>query len=289
MFNQSEGPAAAGDFQRDLLTEANRQGEETRRYQEARIAERKRQQDEAERENERRQKEWESKNPEEAARQKEAFARLLAERREEYQRRSAKQQARRETESAVRRETEELTRRQRNEEQSRVRQAAFEERRARRATNPHECFPAGTPVRTQSGQRPIEEIRIGDLVLSQNPDSGELTYKPVVRTTVRPADKLLEIHIGGETLRTTKGHPMWVGGQGWRIAKYVQAGDRLHRYFGSIAVEAVREVPAKESVYNLVVDEFHSYFVGENSVMVHDNSVITPPSVTLLGEKLVTK
>lgn len=80
---------------------------------------------------------------------------------------------------------------------------------------------------------------------------------------------------------------MWVGGQGWLIAKYVQPSDRLHRYFGSIEVEAVREAPVKENVYNLVVDGFHSYFVGKNSVLVHDNSVITPPGVTFLGEMLV--
>ena len=39
---------------------------------------------------------------------------------------------------------------------------------------------------------------------------------------------------------------------------------------------------------NSHVDGFHSYFVGETSVLVHDNSVITPPSVAFLGEKSVT-
>jgi len=152
-----------------------------------------------------------------------------------------------------------------------------------------ECFPAGTVVRTKCGQRPIEEIKVGDLVLSQHPDTGELTYKPVVGTTIRPAGKLLEIDIGDETLQTTKGHPMWVGGKGWRIAKFLERGDRLHRYFGSLEVEAVREVPAEVGVYNLVVDDFHTYFVGQNSVLVHDNSVLTPPSVKYLGEKSVAK
>ena len=60
----------------------------------------------------------------------------------------------------------------------------------------HECFVAGTPVWTASGMRPIERIEPGDLVLTQDPESGELTYHPVLATTVRPAERLLKIRTG---------------------------------------------------------------------------------------------
>ena len=38
------------------------------------------------------------------------------------------------------------------------------------------CFPAGTPVITDLGPMSIETIQIGDRVLAQNPDSGELSF-----------------------------------------------------------------------------------------------------------------
>lgn len=39
------------------------------------------------------------------------------------------------------------------------------------------CFAAGTMIETADGDRTIEEIQIGDLVLSANPETGEIAYK----------------------------------------------------------------------------------------------------------------
>jgi len=53
----------------------------------------------------------------------------------------------------------------------------------------HECFVAGTPVWTVSGPVAIEKIRVGDLVLSQALDTGELAFQPVLQTTQRPRSR----------------------------------------------------------------------------------------------------
>ena len=42
------------------------------------------------------------------------------------------------------------------------------------------CFAAGTPVRTLDGTKPIEEVRVGDRVLSLDSASGALRYQPVL-------------------------------------------------------------------------------------------------------------
>ncbi len=39
------------------------------------------------------------------------------------------------------------------------------------------CFVAGTLVTTEDGQEPIEEIEVGDKVLSENEFTGKMTGK----------------------------------------------------------------------------------------------------------------
>ena len=48
------------------------------------------------------------------------------------------------------------------------------------------CFVAGTLVHTKEGLVPIEQIRVGDWVLSQPEQKGERAYKRVVKTFSPP-------------------------------------------------------------------------------------------------------
>jgi hypothetical protein len=142
------------------------------------------------------------------------------------------------------------------------------------------CFVRGTKVHAQTGIRPIETIQAGDLVLAQDIDTGELAYKPVLLATVRPPCPLLRLTIGGEAITTTRGHPFWVTSNGWRMAKELQRGDRVHALDGSFAVESIESL-SPELAYNLVVGDFSTYFVGERGVLVHDNT-FRRPTISLL-------
>ncbi|HEY3391930.1 MAG TPA: polymorphic toxin-type HINT domain-containing protein, partial [Lacipirellulaceae bacterium] len=145
-----------------------------------------------------------------------------------------------------------------------------------------ECFAAGTPVWTKTGQQPIETLEIGDLVLAQNVDTGELAYKPVLVRTIRPPSPILKISFGGEELRATRGHPFWVSGVGWRMAKEVASGAVLHCVTCAPRIEAIE--PAGEArAYNLVVADFNTYFVGDSGILVHDNTRRKPTRATLPG------
>lgn len=143
------------------------------------------------------------------------------------------------------------------------------------ALGPRSCFLAGTPVRTQTGLVAIETIQPGDRVLAQDQDSGELTYKLVLRTTLRPPAEMLKIKAGTEEIVTTLGHPFWVNGQGWRMAKQLKEGDLLHSLGGAIRIDAVEPMP-KQPAHNLVVADFNSYFVGNQGLLVHDNEYRKP-------------
>ena len=134
-----------------------------------------------------------------------------------------------------------------------------------------ECFPAGTQVRTQTGLRNIEWIRAGDRVLSQNTETGELSYKLILATTKRPPTSLVSVDIGGVSVEATRGHLFWVEKQGWKMAKNLKPDDLVHGLHESRRVATVESRNDAEA-YNLVVQDFGNYFVGESGILVHDNS-----------------
>jgi len=41
------------------------------------------------------------------------------------------------------------------------------------------CFPAGTLVATESGHKPIEQIKVGDLVWAQSDKTGKVDLRRV--------------------------------------------------------------------------------------------------------------
>ena len=72
----------------------------------------------------------------------------------------------------------------------------------------------------------IETIKVGDRVLAQDIDTGELAYKPVLRTTVRPAKPLVRLQIGDEAIVATGGHRFWVSGEGWTKSRDLKQEER---------------------------------------------------------------
>ncbi|HUT95713.1 MAG TPA: polymorphic toxin-type HINT domain-containing protein [Thermoguttaceae bacterium] len=145
-----------------------------------------------------------------------------------------------------------------------------------------ECLIAGTPVWTASGLVPIEEIRVGDRVLSQNPHTGELAYKPVLRTTLRPPVRLVKVVFDGEALQSSGGHPFWVAGQGWVKARDLKPAARLHAVSGTSEVWSVHPTGFEET-HNLVVADFHTYFVAKTKILSHDNTIREPTDAVVPG------
>ena len=148
-----------------------------------------------------------------------------------------------------------------------------------------ECLVAGTTVWTNTGPVPIEEIRPGDLVLAQDTETGELAHKTVLRTTVRPPSKLVTVSAGGETFVASEGHPFWVNGKGWVTAKALEPDSILHGIAGATRIQGTITNSAEESTYNLVVADFHTFFIGDSQILVHDNSVCRPTLARVPGQR----
>jgi hypothetical protein len=132
------------------------------------------------------------------------------------------------------------------------------------------CFAAGTLVWTETGPVAIEDVRRGDRVLSQEPDSGELAHRIVLDTTIRPPSPTLQIQVADEQIEATLGHPVWVVGSGWRMAKELKVGDQLHGVQGGMTIDNIEPGPESQA-YNLVVAETSTYFIGKHRLLVHDN------------------
>ena len=138
------------------------------------------------------------------------------------------------------------------------------------------CFCAGTPLRTLFGSKPIEEIKAGEWIVSRdesNPN-GLLMAKQVEEVFVRTG-RVWHLHVGGQLIRTTGEHPFYVKGRGWVAALELLQGDLLATDAGQwVPVEDVYDTGEYETVYNLRVADFHTYFVGSEewgfSVWAHN-------------------
>ena len=136
------------------------------------------------------------------------------------------------------------------------------------------CLIAGTPIWTERGLVAIEQIRPGDRVLSKDIDSGELAYKPVLRTTDREPTPVLKFTVGDDNITASLGHHFWVSGLGWQKTRELAPQQPLHTATGMQRVTSVQDDGQIEKVYNLAVADFHTYFVGKSMVLSHD--VMTP-------------
>jgi hypothetical protein len=144
------------------------------------------------------------------------------------------------------------------------------------------CFAAGTPVWTIDGLMPIEKIQIGDLVLSKDVETGELTYKPVLATTFRPPSPLVKFKVGSEPFLTSRGHLFWEPGTGWVQARRLAEGMVLHTADNPVLVSEVGQ-DAAQPTYNLVVADFNTYFVGNGKLFSHDVTEQEPTTVLVPG------
>ena len=141
------------------------------------------------------------------------------------------------------------------------------------AQSPGVCFVAGTPVLAACGYIAIEEIKAGDMVWAENPETGEKELKEVVQTFVNETTELIYIQVGSEEIVTTPEHPFYSPIKGWIAACKLRTGDILVLQNGKyVTVEKVQHeiLEAPITVYNFEVADFHTYYVGKNAVLVHN-------------------
>ena len=163
-----------------------------------------------------------------------------------------------------------------------------------------QCFKEGTLVAclNENGEeirKPIESIAVGTLVLAYDEESGEKAYKPVVQLFRNTTKEWQYVYIKGEAepIISTPGHKYYLPNntvrreeerpiehaayadlsEKWVSAYALKKGDIVllsDGRYGIIEKSISVQLSAPETTYNLEVEEFHTYFVGENPVCVHN-------------------
>lgn len=166
------------------------------------------------------------------------------------------------------------------------------------------CFPAGTLVATAPDKRlsdtafpsfptdmlgtapvylPIERLQVGDVVVSRNEYSSATEYKTIVGVTKKMAQTLVTLHLADaitgkevQVVQATPEHPFRVFAKGWVRAGQLGIGTSIVTRAGpALIVIAIEHQERAEgySVYNLTVDEDHTYFVGtaQGGTWVHNS------------------
>ena len=137
------------------------------------------------------------------------------------------------------------------------------------------CFAAGTPVRTLEGPRPIESLKVGDRVLTQDTGTGSLNYRPILIVHHNPPARTLRVKMRGESIVSSTFHRFWIAGKGWAMARDLKPGDVIRTLGGLATVSAIEEDKV-QPVFNLDVAGDRDFFAGNVAALVHDNSVPEP-------------
>ncbi len=135
------------------------------------------------------------------------------------------------------------------------------------------CFVAGTMILTMVGLVAIENIKAGDKVISTNEETFEVADKVVVETYIREVSKLVHLTINDELISTTEDHPFYVKSKGFVNAGQLQVGNKVIDLNGDILIVEDIKIEFVENpvtVYNLQVEDFHTYHVGNIGVLVHN-------------------
>ena len=105
----------------------------------------------------------------------------------------------------------------------------------------------------------------------ENTRTGEVGYFEVVATFSRVADSILVITFSdGSVLEATDDHPFRTGDE-WTQAKDLFVTQQINLSdYGQIDILHIQRVNKPTTVYNFTVDEAHTYYVGDNEVLVHN-------------------
>ena len=137
------------------------------------------------------------------------------------------------------------------------------------------CFVAGTLVSTVDSFKEIENIQVGDIVLSYNEEIHQNEYSVVLQTMIHDVtEEIYDLYIENEILNVTGIHRFyirrkhdieWIPASDLCIGDYVLFADGTWHVISNIEVKV-----QSTTVYNFEVSYNHNYYVGRNQILAHN-------------------
>lgn len=134
------------------------------------------------------------------------------------------------------------------------------------------CFPAGTPVWSEQGLRPIEALSEGSKVYSFDPESGRPQLRPVVAAEVHEGRfDLRRVHLSdGRSLDVTGDHRFASATRHWLPTDALEPGSAVESLERRRGVQQIAPGHRAERVFNLRVAESACYYVGSSGLLARD-------------------
>lgn len=105
---------------------------------------------------------------------------------------------------------------------------------------------------------------------------------------MRQTNTLVDLYIDGKVISTTGEHPFWTPDKGWVEASYLQVGSLLQTEDGRIVdLDGIEKREGEFEVYNFSVEGFHTYFVSDLGVLVHNARYRSKPDPNAQGPHTV--
>ena len=135
------------------------------------------------------------------------------------------------------------------------------------------CFVAGTKVKTESGFKNIEDVKVGEKVYSYNLETNELELKKVLGTITSTTKDTYTLTIGNKKVEMSPKHQIYIVDKGWTRAYDVKKGDKM--LSSNKEVIEIKDIKYKVydtpiKTYNLTIEGNSNYFVTDIQVLVHN-------------------
>jgi hypothetical protein len=145
-------------------------------------------------------------------------------------------------------------------------------------------FTPDTMVRTPGGGKALGQLLVGDQVLAYTPIAQRVEVQPILHVWSHVDSDLVNVMLvplepsaslaneRGELLHTTSRHPFLTKEAGFVPAGQLQIGMHVVQGDGNMGVVMmIQVVPGSMIMYNLEVAQDHTFLVGYDQWVVHNN------------------
>jgi hypothetical protein len=148
------------------------------------------------------------------------------------------------------------------------------------------CFLAGTPIKTATGYKNIEDIVVGDVVLSYNETTKKTELQEVLNTFTNVCEKYIEIKTNQDIIAVTGAHLFFVPKENkWIAASQLTTNMQLiNDKQEEVNITALTIIKKEANTYNLEIAQNHNYYVGNNPILTHNDAKILKYSSEILLE-----